>query len=219
MNEPRPSHARTEPAGADVIARPFDATGRIGLLGGTFDPVHRGHLDAAVLAADLLEFDEVWLVPAGRPHDKPGASTFDDRVGGLHRAVVERADPRLRICDIEEELADRMPGPVPTAATVAALRTRHPQARLTLLVGSDVAAKIDHWDRGQELLAAIPIAVIARPGHNVVVPAAVARHVVVIGPLPQLSSSMLRSRPHRHAPAGDRGRTSAAGGRLTPAGR
>src|SRR3954469_11691532 len=105
---------------------------RVGVFGGTFDPVHYGHLILAEQAREQGRLDEVRFVPAARPPHKAGrdVTRFDRRVEMLQLALA--GNPAFRV----DELEGQRDGPSYTADTVAELRRRHPQAELLLLVGS-----------------------------------------------------------------------------------
>ena len=134
---------------------------RIGVLGGTFDPVHVGHLAAAVDVRHALRLDRVLLVVAGVPWQKVGVhhvSPAEDRY-----AVVEAAVAGLDGVEASRLEVDRG-GPSYTADTLAELADIHPGAELFLLVGSDVAADLDTWERAEEVRRRAALAVVARPG-------------------------------------------------------
>jgi nicotinate-nucleotide adenylyltransferase len=130
---------------------------RLGILGGTFDPVHVAHLAAAAAARDQLQLDRVLVVVAGDPWQKRGrvGAGAQDRFDMVVAAIegVERLEAsRLEI--------DRA-GPTYTVDTVETLRadTRN---QLFLIVGSDVAASIDSWHRAGDLRAAVTLAIVDR---------------------------------------------------------
>jgi len=133
---------------------------RLGLLGGTFDPPHLGHLALARAARDQLALDELRWVPAGAPWQKamrlltPAA----DRLAMVHALVAGEA--RMRVDDVEIRRA----GPSYTIDTVLAWRREHPDARLFLVVGQDQYARLHTWHRWRELLDAVTLAVAGRDG-------------------------------------------------------
>lgn len=134
---------------------------RIGLLGGTFDPPHHGHLVAAQAALEELELDEVRLLVAGDPWQKHGTSP----------AVVRLELARLAVADHGELVVDdrecRRDGPTYTADTLLELRAEHPDDELVFLLGSDAAARLPTWQRVEEALALARFVVVTRPGHPV----------------------------------------------------
>lgn len=121
---------------------------RVAVLGGTFDPVHFGHLAIAEQAADLLGAAETWLLPARRPpHRPPPVASAADRLAMVEAAV--RGRPRLRVCDVEL----RRPGPSYTVDTLRELEEAYPDTDVWLVLGADAAREVPTWHRAGELLA------------------------------------------------------------------
>lgn len=138
---------------------------RIGILGGTFDPVHVGHLVAAVNVRYELELDRVLLVVANEPWQKVGArpvSAARDRLALVEAAV--HSCPGVEASAIEIERG----GLSYTADTVVELEERHPGAELYLVVGADVASSLGTWERIEELRGRVHLVVVNRPGSVVV---------------------------------------------------
>jgi nicotinate-nucleotide adenylyltransferase len=133
---------------------------RIGVLGGTFDPPHIGHLWLATLAADVLKLDRVLFMPAGQPPHKRGR----EMTGAAERLLLTRLaiadDPTFALCPIEME----RPGPSFTVDSVEELLRLHPEARLYLLMASDALAQIDTWREPERLLTLVEWAVGPRAG-------------------------------------------------------
>jgi nicotinate-nucleotide adenylyltransferase len=137
------------------------AFGRIGLLGGTFDPIHFGHLDAANAARRALSLDRVLLIPSCDPPHRP----LDPMASGFHRfALVSLAiqgDEALRASDMELQRT----GPSYTADTLRALsRQGWKPSQLFFILGTDAFAEIAAWREFPEVLDAANFAVISRPG-------------------------------------------------------
>jgi nicotinate-nucleotide adenylyltransferase len=129
---------------------------RIGLLGGSFDPAHGGHLYVSEIARTRLKLDYVWwLVSPGNPL-KPAPDALGVR---LRRARLIARDRHIFVTDIEARLGTRY-----TVDTVAALQKRFPQADFVWLMGSDNLEQFSRWRRWQEIARRIPIAVVRRPG-------------------------------------------------------
>jgi nicotinate-nucleotide adenylyltransferase len=166
---------------------------RAGLLGGTFDPVHLGHLDVAEAARRALALDEIRLVPARvPPHRRDGAqASADDRLA-MVRAAIEGC-PHLVASDLEL----RAPGPSYTADTLRALgREGWRPAQLFFITGADAFAEIATWRDYPALLDLAHFAVVSRPG----LPAA-----ALPGRLPALAPRMVE------APAGGGAEIAGAG--------
>lgn len=163
---------------------------RLGLLGGTFDPPHLGHLVVAECARVELQLDQVRLLVAGEPWMKGAAPTrATDRVRLAEAAVA--ADPHLAVDAREVHRG----GPTYTADTLADLRAEEPDAELFFILGEDAAAGLPRWKRVEEAFALATFVVVTRPGHPA--PSADALpHEVVHLEVPQLevSSTELRRR-------------------------
>lgn len=130
---------------------------RLGVLGGTFDPVHLGHLRAAEAAREALGLDRVLLVPAGAPPHKPSP-----RASRLDRyamvALAAAGYPGFVPSSLELERE----GPSYTVDTVRALRG--PETRCFLIVGSDTWPEMASWREAKALLEEVGLAVVGRPG-------------------------------------------------------
>jgi nicotinate-nucleotide adenylyltransferase len=131
---------------------------RIGLLGGSFNPAHGGHMHISEVALKRLGLDYVWWLVA--PHNplKPtiGMAPLDDRVS---LATETAKHPRVLVMDIEAALGTRY-----TIDTLGALTHRFPQLRFVWLMGSDNLDEFRRWRRWTDIAARISIAVVMRPG-------------------------------------------------------
>ena len=173
---------------------------RVGVFGGTFDPVHTGHLILAEQCREQGRLDEVWFVPAPRPPQKDEAvlTRFEQRVEML--ALATAGNPAFKIDELEKERA----GPSYTVDTLAELRRRHSGHEFFLLVGSDTLADLPHWHEPRRLLELAGLLVMARPGNPVLSadelrrrlgpPEAPLRLEVAQTPLIDISSRDLRRR-------------------------
>lgn len=133
---------------------------RVGLLGGSFDPPHAGHVHVTRWALRALGLDRVWwLVSPGNPL-KPDAPADLARRLKAARAIMRH--PRVAVTDLEARLGTRL-----TADTLAVLRRRAPGVQLVWLMGADNMIGFHRWDRWEEILAAVPVAVLARPGDQI----------------------------------------------------
>jgi nicotinate-nucleotide adenylyltransferase len=130
---------------------------RIGLLGGSFDPPHPGHVHITRWALRRLGLDRVWwLVSPGNPLKPEGPAPLDRRLAQA-RALIR--DPRVCVTDIEARLGTRY-----TAATLKELVRLYPQVRFVWLMGADNLRQFHRWDRWDWIMHQVPVAVFARPG-------------------------------------------------------
>jgi nicotinate-nucleotide adenylyltransferase len=172
---------------------------RLGIFGGTFDPVHNAHLAAAQAARDAARLDEVRFVVAAAPWQKEGA-------------VVAPAEARYEmvvaaIDDIRGFTASRVevdrPGPTYTIDTVEAFLAQEPGIeQIVLVVGGDVAARLDPWHRADELRALVEIAAVTRPGFRLETPPGWRVQPVEMPPL-DISSTDIRARVANGLPVDD----------------
>ena len=140
---------------------------RIGLYGGTFDPIHNGHLH---VVSELLKrglVDRILLVPAGEPRlrdSQPLAS------GSQRRTMCQ-----LAVNDLPTEIRSKVEvnpievlrmGPSYTIDTVEAIKQTYPDDEIVLIVGSDAAERINQWHRVDELLTMVTLEIIERPGYQ-----------------------------------------------------
>lgn len=137
---------------------------RLGILGGTFDPVHVGHLAAAINVRHELSLNRVLLVVANQPWQKVGARPVTP--AGDRLALVEAAIHGYRGLEASDiEIARG--GVSYTADTVAELGAAHPRADLHLIIGADVAPMLGTWERVEEVRRAVTLVVVNRPGTRV----------------------------------------------------
>jgi len=180
---------------------------RFGIYGGSFDPIHRGHVEAASAVRAARGLAVVFLVPAAVPPHKAGgcAASFADRVAMARLAVAGR--PGLEVLDVEGRRAGRSY----TVDTLAELAERHPGADFDLLVGADMLEDLPRWHRAADLVAGVTVAAFARPGCDLegaegaflrAFPAG--RLVRVPIPAVEASSTALRRDLAAGAPVGDR---------------
>lgn len=140
------------------------AGARLGLMGGTFDPIHLGHVAAARAAADALALERVLLIPSQQPPHRPAAP----RVSGWHRfamvSLAVAADRRFAASDLELS----RPGPSYTADTLRRLQALgYGPSQLFFILGSDAVAEIATWHEYPAVLDLACFVVIARPGHAI----------------------------------------------------
>ncbi|MGH3441104.1 MAG: nicotinate-nucleotide adenylyltransferase [Nitriliruptorales bacterium] len=134
---------------------------RIGLLGGTFDPPHLGHLVAAECARVSLELDEVRFVVAGAPWMKERCSPAEHRIAMVELAVAD--EPSFVVSRREVDRA----GTTYTVETLEELHEEEPAADLFFLVGADAAQNFDQWKDPERCLELATCVVVTRPGYEV----------------------------------------------------
>jgi nicotinate-nucleotide adenylyltransferase len=141
-------------APAPALPRP------VGLLGGTFNPVHEGHLSIAREALRLFDLAAVWFIPCAIPPHKPadGLAPNADRLAMLRLAIA--GEPRFDALDIEFH----RPGKSYTLDTVRALQSLHPGVEFVFILGADTLPELHTWHQPLELLPLIRIVTLARPG-------------------------------------------------------
>ena len=137
------------------------AGGRIGLLGGSFNPAHSAHLHISLIALRRLQLDAVWWLVSPQNPLKPveGMATLARR---LARAREIAQHPKIEVSAIEAALGTRY-----SVDTVAALQSRFPSARFVWIMGGDSLASFHRWRRWEQLFRMLPIAVVARPGFTI----------------------------------------------------
>ncbi|MEI3122534.1 MAG: nicotinate (nicotinamide) nucleotide adenylyltransferase [Oscillospiraceae bacterium] len=132
---------------------------RIGVYGGTFNPIHRGHLTAARAAADALGLEKVLLIPDSLPPHKElpaGSATGEDRLAMCRLTAGEV--PGMEVLDLEL----RRSGPSYTSDTLAELHAQYPDDELWLLVGSDMFLSLQEWHEPERILSLAGIAAFHR---------------------------------------------------------
>lgn len=134
---------------------------RTGLLGGSFNPAHRGHRAISLFAMEVLGLDEIWwMVTPGNPLKKGAAdmASLKARLASARR-VARRS--RIRATAIESQLGTRY-----TVDTLAKVRRRYPKREFVWIMGADNLANFHQWHRWRDIARQMPIAVIARPGYD-----------------------------------------------------
>ncbi len=189
---------------AALTQRGAEPVARLGILGGTFDPIHHGHLVAAVEAWSQLRLDKVLVAPAGIPPHKPKRpiSSTSHRLRMVEMAVAGRPCFEVSPVDLER------PGPCYTVNTLERLRAEWgPKPAFFFIVGADSLAELVTWYKPHRLINLCELAVVARPGIEVDLPRLEAQlpglssrvHWVQM-PLLQISSSDLRARVREGRP-------------------
>ena len=132
----------------------------IGLLGGSFNPAHRGHLDISQAALNLLKLDEVWWMvsPQNPLKDKNDMGDFRSR---FESAECIAHDPRIIVSDIERQMST-----IYTVDTLGALKKKFPEHRFVWLMGADNLREVPKWRGWQRIFRMVPIAIFPRPSYS-----------------------------------------------------
>jgi nicotinate-nucleotide adenylyltransferase len=143
------------------VVSPRD-TLRLGIMGGTFDPIHHGHLVAASEAATRFSLDEVVFVPTGQPWQKPDADVSPAEHRYLMTVIATASNPRFTVSRVDLE----RPGPTYTIETLRDLRAqRGVDTDLFFITGADALAQILTWKDSDELFELAHFIGVTRPGH------------------------------------------------------
>ncbi|MCV7027458.1 nicotinate-nucleotide adenylyltransferase [Mycolicibacterium novocastrense] len=134
---------------------------RLGVMGGTFDPIHNGHLVAASEVADLFGLDEVVFVPTGQPWQKDrDVTAAEDRY--LMTVIATASNPRFSVSRVD---IDRS-GPTYTKDTLLDLHALNPDADLFFITGADALASILTWQNWEDMFAIASFVGVSRPGYE-----------------------------------------------------
>jgi nicotinate-nucleotide adenylyltransferase len=185
------------PAEPSVVGTGADGR-RLGIMGGTFDPIHHGHLVAASEVAHYFSLDEVIFVPTGRPWQKNGrnVSPAEDRY--LMTVIATAANPRFSVSRVD---IDR-PGETYTIDTLRDLRAeRGPDVEFFFITGADALAKMISWRDADDLFKMAHFVGCTRPGHRLA-PTGLPDERVSLVEIPALSisSTECRARVRDHSP-------------------
>ncbi|MBI4543840.1 MAG: nicotinate-nucleotide adenylyltransferase [Gemmatimonadetes bacterium] len=163
---------------------------RLGILGGTFDPPHIGHLIAAQDAWSALELDRVVFVPAGRPPHKPGRAISPAAVRLAMLRVATAGDARFEVSDLEL----RRSGPSYSVDTLRELRERYPGVALFFLVGADQLREMHSWRAPEEIARLATVVMLARGGVRRAEPAVAVPYTVLPVTRVDVSATEIRRR-------------------------
>lgn len=162
----------------------------VGLLGGSFDPPHAGHVHLTREALKRFGLDQVWwLVSPGNPLKTRGPAPIERRLSAC-RAIMDH--PRVGISDFEVHAGTRY-----TAQTLAALQAAHPGVRFVWLMGADNLAQLDQWQDWRSIIESVPVGVLARPGQRISARMSKAARIYAHARLPGRMSHLLAG---AHAP-------------------
>lgn len=130
---------------------------RVGLLGGSFDPAHEGHVHLTRVALRRFALHRViWLVSPGNPLKARGPAALEARMA---RAKEIMRDPRVIISDFETQIGTRY-----TAETVDTLKAAYPGVQFVWLMGADNLEQFHRWQRWEDIMQSVPVGILARPG-------------------------------------------------------
>jgi nicotinate-nucleotide adenylyltransferase len=134
---------------------------RVGLLGGSFNPAHKGHLHLSRTALERLNLDEVWWMvsPQNPLKSTDGMAPFGDRIAKAR--IVAEDESRIVVSDIEREMGTRY-----TIDTLRQLRVRFPQNRFVFLLGADNFIQLPQWRGWSAIMRTVPIAIFPRPSYS-----------------------------------------------------
>lgn len=179
---------------------------RIGFYGGTFNPIHKGHIEVAKAAKRHLNLNRVVLIPSAQPPHKRGVAPAEHRLAMTRLAA--KSAPGLEVSDIEHQRS----GPSFTVDTVKALKKQYPSADLFFIVGSDSVPQLHTWKRIGELKKDITFAVASRGGRSMQADLAANKAGVNLAQVPidaphEVSSTKIRAlavsgKPLRDLPPG-----------------
>lgn len=171
---------------------------RLGVMGGTFDPIHHGHLVAASEVAALLDLDEVVFVPTGQPWQKANKRQVSDAEHRYLMTVIATAsNPRFTVSrvDIDRE------GPTYTIDTLNDLRALRPHSDLFFITGADAMNQLMTWKDSDKLWNLAYFVGVTRPGHELEVPDVGPEHFALMEvPAMAISSTDIRERSANHMP-------------------
>jgi nicotinate-nucleotide adenylyltransferase len=167
------------------------AARRVGIMGGTFDPIHHGHLVAASEVADQFELDEVIFVPTGEPYQKSERDVSPAEHRYLMTVIATASNPRFWVSRVD---IDR-PGPTYTIDTIRDIAELRAGAELFFITGADALSQILSWHDHEEMLRMARFIGVTRPGYELTdehLPSAAVTLVDV--PAMAISSSAVRGR-------------------------
>ncbi|MGI8667553.1 MAG: nicotinate-nucleotide adenylyltransferase [Jatrophihabitans sp.] len=145
-----------------AISVPAGRRRRVGIMGGTFDPIHHGHLVAASEVADLFDLDEVVFVPTGQPWQKVDREVSPAEHRYLMTVVATASNPRFWVSRVD---LDR-PGPTYTVDTVGDIAALRAGAELFFITGADALQAIMSWKDADEVFAMCHLIGVTRPGYH-----------------------------------------------------
>lgn len=184
----------------DVFADSLDDAARIGIMGGTFDPIHHGHLVAASEVADRFQLDEVVFVPTGNPWQKAGRTITAAEDRYLMTVIATASNPRFSVSRVDIDRG----GPTYTMDTLRDLREQFPNAQLYFITGADALSSIMSWRDWEHMFELAEFVGVTRPGYELsedMLPEEIQRRVHLIEiPAMAISSTDCRERSGQGRP-------------------
>ena len=184
----------------EEFADSLNGASRIGIMGGTFDPIHHGHLVAASEVADRFALDEVIFVPTGNPWQKADReiTAAEDRY--LMSVVATASNPRFSVSRVDIDRG----GPTYTLDTSRDLREQFPSAKLFFITGADALSSIMSWRHWEEMFELAEFVGVTRPGYELteeMFPEEIQRRIHLIEiPAMAISSTDCRERAQQGRP-------------------
>ena len=133
---------------------------RVGLLGGSFDPAHEGHLNICLHSLKRFQLDQIWLlISPGNPMKNQNPLSLNKRMDHAKKIIQH---PKIKVSDIETTLKTQF-----THHTLLALKKLYPTTNFTWIMGADNLAEVHLWQEWETIFSLMPIGVLARPGHSI----------------------------------------------------
>lgn len=162
---------------------------RLGVMGGTFDPIHHGHLVAASEVASAFKLDGVIFVPTGEPWQKNQVTESEHRY--LMSVIATASNPRFKVSRVD---IDRN-GPTYTVDTLRDIQAQFPDAELFFITGADAVKQILEWKNHEDLWPLAHFVAVTRPGHKLELPKAPEGAISILEiPALAISSTDIRAR-------------------------
>lgn len=197
MRRPSPRWSANTAAARPTESFRMSAKRRIGVMGGTFDPIHHGHLVAASEVQSVFGLDQVIFVPTGRPWQKSGKDISDPEHRYLMTVVATAANPRFTVSRVD---IDR-PGQTYTIDTLRDLRAQYPDDDLFFITGADALTNILTWKDYSDIFDLAHFVGVTRPGHDITTDGLPPSGVTLIEvPAMAISSTDCRTRVKRGVP-------------------
>lgn len=163
---------------------------KIGIFGGSFNPIHNAHIALAETLLTTAGIDEIWLVVSPQNPFKQQAGLLPDELRLLLTRKALEDKPRLKVCDYEIY----QPRPSYMWNTLQGLSNEHPYHQFTLIIGSDNWERFGEWYHAEDILKNYPIVVYPRPGYDIDVTTLPQNVTLVNSPMMNISSTEIRQR-------------------------